>query len=478
MTPRDRLRWQLPILLFVVAGVLQVAVVWLRAGHAFYFSDDFLNFEFFRSEGFGKRYLLHDAFGQLIPGYRAVQALMLTAFGLNYFPAFVIICALTVGYLVVVIAIGLRLGAPLPLVVAITLLLICQLHLTNAQVWWSASLCTLPGLLAVVLGLWFLVGRDGEPGDTGTAAAACFGIGLLFFSKVLFAGALYFGTLLFLRQRGQPIAALCRNALATIWQLRFVIAVGIGWSLVVYRFTNGLGGPKPPFGMVADTIWKSVSDGTSAALLGLGSHGALLFGSDALTAALSLLVLAAVVIATFRVAGASAAILWASYGAYLVAAMGVIAMTRALVFGSDVGRSLRYNIENANFLLLILLVAFASRSSSRRPLSAASRWAVAAAIAVPLAINLQIQSAKIPDPWDVATVRRYVDTLSRSVTEISRNKQVVILDEPAPEKIVPAWMAPLNQYRYFLPLFPSAPPVAASDQATHRITPEGEIVVR
>src|SRR5882724_8905985 len=189
---------RLAIFLLLAAAMLQIAVVYQRTGHSYYFLDDFLNFEILREERFGKRYLLREVFGQLVPGYRAIQALMFKAFGLSYLPALAIIIALTVGSLIVIISIGLRIGASFPLVIAISLPLIFQLQTTNAQLWWSTSLHSLPGLFAVVLGLWFLIGRNGRPQDNGAhAAALCFGAGLMFFSKVLFSGAIYFGVLLF-----------------------------------------------------------------------------------------------------------------------------------------------------------------------------------------------------------------------------------------------------------------------------------------
>jgi len=472
---------RLGVFLLFSAAVLQVVIIYLRTGHSYYFADDFLNFELFREAGFSKSYLLRDVFGQLIPGYRAVQALMFKAFGLNYFPALAIISALTVGSLLLIISIGLRIGASFPLVTAISLPLIFQLQMTDAQLWWSASLVSLPGLFAVVLGLWFLIGRDGRPGDDGArAAAVCFGAGLMMFSKVMFSGVIYFGILLFLRQRGHPVSALFRNAVATVRQLRFVILVAIGWSLVFYLVTGAPSGPKPPFGVVTEAIWKSISDGTLAAILGLGSHGALLLGNYQFTIAVSLIVFAAVVIATFRVAGACAAILWGCYGLYVVAAMGTIAITRAPHFGSDVGRSLRYNIENTTFLLLILLVAFAFRSSPDEVRSLGSRRAaiVGLVLAVLVSVNLQFQSRKVPDHWDVAAVRSYVDALSRSLAEMRGKENVAISDEPAPDHVVPGWMAPYNQYRLFMTLFPGSPPVVAADRATYRITQDGKIVPR
>jgi hypothetical protein len=472
---------RLAVLLLLAAAVLQVVIVYVRTGHTYYFADDFLNFEIFRQERFSRSYFLRDVFGQLVPGYRAVQGVMFKAFGLNYFPALAVICALTVGSLLVTIAIGRRLRASLPLVIAISLPLIFQLQTTNAQLWWSTSLHSLPGLFAVLLGLWFLVGRDGRPEDHGAyAGAVCFGAGLMFFSKVMFSGAIYFGILLFLRQQGQPASALVRNALATLRQLRFVILVAIGWSVVLSQLTDSLSVPKPPFDVVVATIWKSISDGTLAALLGLGSHGALLFGSYELTIAVSSIVFAAVVIATFRVAGRYAAILWSCYAVYVVAAMGAIAITRAQHFGSDVGRSLRYNIENATFLLLILLVAFAARPSADRPQSYPSRRAatVGVVLAVLVSINLQVQSRKLPDHWNVAAVRSYVDALSHSLAEMRGKENVTISDEPVPDYILLPWMAPYNQYRFFMTLFPGSPPVVASERATHRIAQDGKIVPR
>jgi hypothetical protein len=468
------------VVLVLSAALLQILVVYLRIKHTYYIADDFLNFEIYRQQHFTRAYLLRDVFGQLLPGYRAGQALVFKAFGLNYLAALTIICALSAGSLVMMILIGVRLGASTALIIAICLPFIFQLQMTHAELWWAASLASLPGLFATLLGLWFLIGRDGKPNDDGAIAGAlCFAAGLMFFSKVVFSAAIYFGVLLFLRQRERPVSELFKNARAAIWQLRFVILVALGWAIVVNYLTNALGAPKPPLSVIIETLWKSLSDGTLAAMLGLGTNGALLFGSYEWTIVATFAVFATIVIATFWSAGPAAAILWACNGLYLVAAMGTIALTRAPAFGSDTGRWLRYNIENATFLLLLLLVACAASSSSRGPWSRLGSI-TGIAFAIALSANLIVQSRNLKDHGDVAAARAYVTALTRSLREIAGRQNVTLADGPVPQQILSDWMGlyPYNQLRYFITLFPSAPPVVPSDQATHRLDGNGSIVPR
>jgi hypothetical protein len=469
-------RWL--IVLLPAATLLQILVVYLRVRHSYYFSDDFLNFEIYRELHFTRRYLLRDVFGQLAPGYRAVQALVFKAFGLNYGAALAIICLLAAGSAVTLMMIGVRLGASPALVAAVSLPFIFQLQMTHVELWWSASLHSLPGLLAALLGLFFLIGRAGVPDDDGAIAGAlCYAIGLLFFSKVMFAGAMYFGVLLFLRQRERPLSELPGNIRATIRQLRYIILVAVCWAIAVGLLTDSLGAPKPPLATILQTIWNSVSDGVAAGALGLGSSGALLFGSYPWTIAIAFAILAALVGATFWAAGASAAILWICYAGYLVSAMGTIALARAGVFGAGIGRSLRYNIETVTFLLVALLVAFAAASSSgSRRSRRGSR--IGLAVAILLALNLTIQSRNIADHWDVAGVRTYIETLTRSLNDAAKSSDVVLADEPVASLVVPDWMSPYNRLRGFIRLFPVAPPVVAPDQATHRVDQSGRIVPR
>lgn len=376
---------------FVICAI-QTYIILYRTSGISLFADDFLNYMQYEEHGFTVAYFLTGVFGQLVPGYRLAQGLVFNAFGVSIAGPLAIIVILSIASTLLVISIATRLDVPFPLIAAVAIVTVFLLQPTHVQLWWSTALHTLPSLVASLAAIWFLVGPNGRgPSRHGALyAAVCFAIGLSFFAKALFAAVIMFGVVLFIRWRdGPPVFPLAWTVLK---DLRYVLGVAVIYVVVVIpRLVSSPSG-KPPLIDLLKYIWLSWSDGTVATTLGLGTYGVRLISYE-LTVAIGLIVVAAIAAASVVLNGRRAVVLWAVLAIYVCGAMATIANARAVMFGLGSALSLRYNVENAIFLLLTTLISFSGAPMRPWP---PLRTAAPIVVGVVIAINLQIQSRNVP----------------------------------------------------------------------------------
>jgi hypothetical protein len=454
-------RWTLAL---VALLVVQAAVTIWRLRSSCLFLDDFLNFMLYQDLGFTWKYLVRDVFGQVVPAFRLVQAAYFETFGPSYYGCLLLGVSLSVLSTLFFALIGERAGAPRWGIACAAVIHAFLLQYTHAQLWWSAALHTLPSLTATLASLYVLLGQDGRgPSPKGRVISALlFGLALTFTGKALFSSIVIVAVFLHLRRRE---SLPWRQSIGeTLSALRYFVPVTAAFLILTVIYQSPLVPPPPTIGVAIDFVWKSLSDGTVAASLGLGSHGVPV--PYPVGIGLPLVLVGAYMAVTIR-ARRSNGILWLGLGGFIVCAQGVIAWKRAGVLGSEMARTLRYNVEDAVFLLLVCMLSSSALALGKR----AQRTAVALSVAV--AIVLQLQSSKVHYDWNVAETCVYTDNLKASVTALDHEPNAVVLEARVPGTIIVDWMAPYNTMSRFLPLFSPHAKVAGAGLATWEIEPDG-----
>ncbi len=424
----------------LVVAIMQVAVFLWRTRSTYFITDDFFNFIVYREFGL-RNYLFRDMFGHITPLYRLAQALVFRVGGAQFAMLRLIILVLSLIPSVFTMLIARRLRLPTGIGAAAALLIAVLPQGGQAELWWSNALLVVPGLASVFVSLWFLVGASGKGPTASDArwAAAVFAAGLGFYDKDLFAGALFFGVVLSLRLEGRTLFG---AALKTIHDLRFVIAAAVLWALVLV-FLRETSPPAPSLAVAAEFMWLAWADAVVGAMLGLGDTGwriatptASLLGAE--------VVLSLIVGWTVIRGGWRALVVWAAVLVYSILTIALTARMRAGPFGADFGKTLRYAVEPAAFIVLAGLVALAG-VKLKRP------WIITTFLCI-LAANVVVATS-IPQVGDPTATRRYVQNIRRSVATLRVLPDAIVLDSEVPDVIMPGWMAPLNVQSKFLPLF-------------------------
>ena len=421
------------IAFLVALLVIQAAVILYRTREVYWFGDDFKNFGVWRVEGWTWHYLLTHIHGQVVPGFRALHAAYFELFGLWHAPAAALVLALSCASTVLLVVLAVRLGAERWAIAAGGIVYAFLLQHAHTQLWWAASVHTLPSLVASLGLAVLLAGPDGRGGKGLAQAigAVLFAVALSFTAKAFFAPMMVAGAILFVQRRyGATWRVAAGKAARTMLWLVPVAAT----YLVAARLMFAPAKVTTTAWWVLRFVWLAVADGTFAATIGLGPHGPELGSAGAVFA---LVALAAGIVATIA-AGRSVWILWASFGIYLVVSMATIGHERVAEYGIWCGRWGRYNVENATFLVLVAMVASSGLQLSMRMRQAA----VVAALLV--AANLQGQSHRVSYNYPYAAIREYVEQVR--VGALPGNAQ------PVPAWVVGAWAAPYNRTDYLAAL--------------------------
>jgi hypothetical protein len=335
---------------------------------------------------------------------------------------------------------GRRLDVPLPVSAAGALLIGCLPQLGQAELWWSNALLVVPGFAATMTCLWLLVGPHGEGPRAKHAALGglVFAIGLGFYDKNLFAVVLFWAVLLacHLRQGG-----LFESAKQSLFDLRFVLLVALAWSiaLLLLREPN----PEVPgLSAAIQFMWLAWSDAALGALFGFGSTGVPVV-SPWVSPLISHGLLVLLVWYSLRQGGVRSLAIWIALSLYIGATLILTARMRAGPFGPEFGRTLRYAVEPAAFIVVAAVLSLAG-SSPRRS------WPLAIALSA-LAFFIGT-SVDIPSIGEPKATRTYVLNLRQSIQAVGSNVEQTVLDSPLPEMIMAGWMAPLNVPSRFVPL--------------------------
>jgi hypothetical protein len=449
--------------------LVQASLAIYRTRHSYFVTDDFLNFMIYKDMGLTWKYLFRDIFGHITPLYRLVQAVMLVTNHINFAALRVLMIGTALLPTALLILLGNRLRVPLQVSTASALLLAALPQISQSEFWWSNGLLVLPGLTAIFLCFWLLVGRTGAGPNHRECALAtlAFVVGLGFYDKDLFAPVIFFGLLTSLHMRNTSVISAAWRAL---FDLRYIIAASIIWAitLAVLRDPSP---PAPTIGVAMRFMWLAWSEATVAAMLGIGEPGRNVGGAF-ISGLVAEAILAASICWTIlrgRRSDVRPVVIWAGIMVYVAVTIALTARMRAGVFGADLGRLLRYAVEPAAFI--VAGVVMASGERGRKP------WLAACAI-IGVAVNVMVVS-DVPLLGDPIGTRAYVANLRASYAKIAGTSGVVVLDRPVPENIMPPWMSPYNVQSHFLPLLGLTQyQIAGPSTATYYIDVHGSLQSR
>jgi hypothetical protein len=435
-------RSSLPFVITLAAVCLmQLALSIWRTRNTYFILDDFLNFIVYRDMGLTWKYLFRDLFGHVTPLYRLVQALYFDTIGMHFEATRAIILLVALIPTAMLMLTGRRLQVPLPVHAAGALALGCLPQLGQAEYWWSNSLLVVPGFAALFTTLWLLVGRggDGPNGREAALAGLTFAVGLGFYDKDLFGAALLIAVLVTVRLEGRSLVGAILRAL---YDFRYVMVVALAWS-VALLFLRDSSPAAPQLGVALRFIWLAWDDAALETMFGMGSSG-LQFASPWMAPLLSHGLLFVLVAYTVSRGGMRAASVWAGVVLYVVATLMLTARMRAGPFGAELGRLLRYAVEPAAFIISATVISLSKTSLK-------SSWLPAAFLSATAAATVALVT--IPLLGDPAATRAYVVNVRQSLATYGNAPGMVVLDDPVPDYVMAAWMAPLNVPSKFIPLF-------------------------
>ncbi|WP_369930794.1 hypothetical protein [Xanthomonas sp. NCPPB 2632] len=442
-----------------LALLIHALLFYVRVRESWLFADDFLNIQLSRQNGFSLHFLFQDVFGQVAPGYRAVQLLFDELFGPSFVWAMIIVGVLSVSCTYALIRVSQALGARPWCIVAGVILFISLPQFTHVQQWWAAAVHTIFSFAFI---MWALVAATSSWKGRIASVPLLYGCALAFTAKTVCAPAII-GAVIYLRQRreGKSVA----HAIAgTIKEMVPVIVLTAIYLLIV-KWIGPTGYPPRPS---PHELWEFVSvmvgDTTIGATFGIGRAFGLHW-----TSALPMIVIAATALVAIR-ANRDLLILWLALVAYVVIAAILIGLNRA-VYIPDLAKALRYAAEGSAFLVLTLIM-----SISAIPLTKPAQ-ATIVAIACIIAINVQVHSSEATAyPW-AKQVKDYIGNLRRSSRDLEGRPGVYVLEDTVPNVIMLDWMGKYRLVSNFLPIY-SPLEVAGPDKANYELMQDGEIVAR
>lgn len=441
----------------VVLAVLQAVLIYVRVHKSTLFSDDFLNFELYDERGFNLRYLFLDVFGQIAPGYRAVQALTFELFGPNFAAAATIIGCVSVACTILLAGLWERLGASGWAIICGLLIFIGLPQFTQTQQWWAAAVHTIFSLAAILVSLYCIAGTS-----RNRIVIACFwyGVALCFTAKVVCSPVIIGAVVYFQKSRanGGDIKKALWEACCTLVPFAVLTAVYLAG---VALYGPNIHNPKPSGALLAHYIWENVATGTVAATFGMDAWG---LGIPSIVPVLGVIALAGISIYKSR----RISVLWAASLTYMLAAAVIIGLNRAGTF-PDAGATLRYGVEGSTFLVLTCVMAISSFSVPK------AGQAIAVALGILTLINVQAHLRnRVLIAYPIAETRHFLKNLKGSLAKLDGERDVVIQNGMLPGSIMPSWMGSAGEIKRFLHLFSNIE-VGDARYATHRLDTDGTI---
>ena len=414
--------WRLAFGLAILQGIL----LYIRISETWFTSDDFVNFEIVQLKSFGWDYLTYSAYFQIVPGFRLFYTIYWHLFGLNFngFIGFALL--LSAASTIAFVAVGYRLGLDETLVGCGGLLYVGLPQQLSSYLWMTAALHEMPALCAVLWAIYVLLGEKPRSRFWG---AALYGVSLLFTPKAVF-GVLFISVLLthkYLMQ-GCDIKKAARKTMVTMLWFVPVLALyapafhkmtGAGSYLGAYLSTQ--------LGFMA----RAYSEGTIATTFGLGLIGPHRYATRSMVAAA---VLGVALIAALGVrADKRKRVLWAGLFVYVGLAMFSICLQRAWVEGELGGATSRYNVHNAVFLLIVLMLTLAAVTSKVGK-------AMIVVVTMAVALNVYVQRDNVYYGWMRPQIVKY----------FVHNYQISGIPSGVVHKeVMWAWMRPYNEARLF-----------------------------
>ena len=434
---------------------LQVATLgwFLRVG--WFFVDDFLFFSDARSPGPIWPFLRKPLFEHFSPVHRLVDLIFFRLFGLSWLAAALVLLALAVACTIAFARLAAALIADTAIVIAVTALYAMSLFFARNVNWWTG------GTHLFLLTLASLISFDGfvrwvqsRRVSNLVVALAGYAFALLTHEQAMLLPCFLLLFRLLWLDRGP---ARVRRWASIVWrELPVWLAYGV---LTVAALTNFLlnyyvSQDRPTMGQLVRFLWVSLAEGFIPTLALVKIPEAQL-RSPTITVAVGVgLAILGIgfTIATRRRATRG----WLFFAASFLLAVVPLGAGRIAQFGVNIGREPRYQMAPAFLVALVLgLVLSEERRvpSRSHPLAAHTRrWPVAVVIGLYLVLALRALP-RVAVAGEAKGPRQFFRTFGQDVQAArSRGTEPVFFGRTVPDNVVPAWLSPLNQYAFVLPL--------------------------
>jgi hypothetical protein len=469
----------------VVAGVLLVALgtafrAWQLHG-AWFFYDDLYFIQRAIEEPLSWTYLVKPYNGHLMPAGALLTWLNVQADPSSFaWPAAEMLVFGAFGGLAVLRLLVRLFGARWAVLVPLTLYLFSPI-LVPATIWWAAAVNQGPMLIAIAMALGSFVGHLRDPRWRSLVATfAWMALGLLFVERTLVGfPMLWLVALLYFTSGTFP------DRLLQLWH-RYraavvVQAVALACYLGAYvpfalNFDAGSVRSRPLFGVLVDMVGVAFPVGAIGGPLDWQVSG--VTQSEAhpseLLLALSWLVLGVVVLAsvTTRRYGARA---WLIPLASLLANAALVAISRAIYFGSEIALDYRFQTESALAVALAAGLAFLpvpGALQSSRPRAGATwsittpSWVLTGTLVFLALATASTATYPLRHPGTTSAERYYRNVVASTAAE----PDAVLLDQTVPTWLWAPLAYPTNTYRHMFAMLDPRPAVAST------VTDGGRIV--
>lgn len=428
----------------------------------YFFSDDFLNFIVTTELRLGRPLLFHDWIGELIPLYGVVHWFYLKLFGVVFWPFRVMLVLFQWSVILLTARFGQLRGVhPAVLVPALAILTISPIYGTPYQ-WYSAAVQVLGEGLAGLAAIYVFA----VPGKLSPlrflAGSLLYLTGMFLFPKGLFVAGLLFGVRWFAAtSQGLALRAAILRALLDV---SLILAMGIGYMAAQVLGHHSSGVPVAGPILTLQYIWVGWNTGFLTGVLGLDQP----FPGRVILANLIL----AAIIATSIWRNPRTITLWISFAVYFFVTMAAVAINRAVTFHLESAETPRYYTDILGFCVAYILVAFAHAPGFGRPaLTRVQLGAIAALTAVCGAYWLAADS-RVPYLWDRPKRNEaFVQNVKDAIRQTGPTAKIA--DTKVPYWVMPQWIWPLTQYRYFLLIFPKHGQVVPAAEAEFTFNNDG-----
>ena len=441
--------------LLVVSCLLTVSLcaTLYQTRRFYFFSDDFLNFVIASDMGLTRAYLVRDVFGQFVPLYRLINYLYLRCFGLAFWPFRLML----VMFHWVMILVVYRFGAERRMDGSSLLILLAFVAFSpvfaTTQQWWSAAVSVLVAAAAITVAVF--VGLRGPYLRRRDRAfiALLFFVGLATYPKVLITIIPLLSVRLFARLQGRD-AGFFKMTMAAAADLWPVMVIALAYAIIVSAGGYSAGVTRPTLSVMCAFIWRAWNRGFLANGLGIAPDPSFVL------VVFNILVL--YFVATCIIRAPRSVVLWLGFIAYFVVSTGLIAWNRAVVFGLEVADTGRYYVDA---LCLFILFSIASLGEQGRSARSQPKDPNRSSVSVACVTSFLLIAAtgRVSHLWYAGPEKpaAFVANMRAGLAEAGRN-DLLNATMVVPGYVMPAWMWPLNQYKYFVPLFGRRPSAAFS----------------
>lgn len=461
----------------VAVGLLLVAMstgfrVWQLQG-AWFFFDDFYFIQRALDGPLTWTYLVKPYNGHLMPAGALVTWLNVQADPMSFtYPAVEIVVGFALTGLAMLRLVVRLFGARWAVLVPLTVFLFSPM-LIPATIWWAAAVNQVPMMLATVMALSSFVAYLRLPRWTSLAATfAWMGVGLLFVERTLVGFAvLWLVALLYFTAGTFPdrLRQLwMRYRAAVITQAVVVVAYLAAYVPFALNFDAGSVRSRPLFGVLRELAGTAFPIGAVGGPVDWHQSGVTQaeVHPSQLLLALSWLVIGVLVLAsgTTRRYGLRA---WLIPVAGLLANAALIAVSRAIYFGSAIALDYRFQTESALTLSLAIGLAFlsvpgAAQSAEPRPGAtwsiAKPSWAISALVAYLVLAAVSTAAYPLRNLTDTSP-ERYYDHVAASMRA---EPDAELLNLTVPEWLWAPLAYPTNTYRYMFPMLSPGPEVSTT----------------